>query len=175
MKRLTTFRKMLPFFKENLPIFTGKFYIFHRKTHNFSIKPKNQSIDKKISIPEKSINTSPITKVVSKYFSVSRQLFQHKVLWQHSDKPSSVINSKKLLHQPQDILICFVQFSSLTWPFSRCGDKILKSSFSHTATSLWTHNFRFLETFCGLLTCKNANSSIISFIFNTVTNKQNTR
>ncbi len=52
---------MLPFFTENLPIFTRKFYILHRKTHNFSSKPKNQGIDKKISIPEKSIDTSPIT------------------------------------------------------------------------------------------------------------------
>ncbi len=53
---------MLPFFKEKLPIFRGKFYIFHRKTHDFSSKPKNQGIDKKISIQEKSIDTSPITK-----------------------------------------------------------------------------------------------------------------
>ncbi len=58
MKRLTTFRKMLPFFQENLPIFRGKFYVFHRKTHNFLSKPKNQGIDEKISIPEKSIDTS---------------------------------------------------------------------------------------------------------------------
>ncbi len=52
---------MLPFLKENLSIFTGKFYVFHRKTHDSSSKPKNQGINKKISIPEKSIDTSPIT------------------------------------------------------------------------------------------------------------------
>ncbi len=53
---------MLPFFQENLLIFTGKFFVFRRKTHDFSSKSKNQSIDKKISIPEKSIDTSPITR-----------------------------------------------------------------------------------------------------------------
>ncbi len=52
---------MLPLFQENLSIFTGKFYIFRRETHDFSGKPKNQRINKKISIPEKSVNTSPIT------------------------------------------------------------------------------------------------------------------
>ncbi len=53
---------MLPFFfKENLAIFTGKFHALHRKIHNFSSKLKNQGIDKKISIPEKNIDTSPVT------------------------------------------------------------------------------------------------------------------
>ncbi len=52
---------MLPFFQENLPIFTGIFYIFHREPHDFLSEPKNRGIDKKISIPGKSIDTSPIT------------------------------------------------------------------------------------------------------------------